>query len=124
MPCIATTSSLQRSGLASGSHSISHAHASYGGLDPDEKDKAGLPLSARAVFVVGPDKKLKLSILYPATTGRNFTEVRRISRSSARLPQNLCVGNQAHGSSHPDLRFQTFSHVTDGDHVGGQDKAR
>ncbi len=24
------------------------------------------------VFIVGPDKKLKLSLLYPATTGRNF----------------------------------------------------
>lgn len=45
-------------------------------LDPDEKDKAGVPLTARAVFIVGPDKRLKLSILYPATTGRNFSEVR------------------------------------------------
>ena len=48
----------------------------YGMLDPDERDKAGTPLTARAVFIVGPDKKLKLSILYPATTGRNFSEVR------------------------------------------------
>ena len=44
-------------------------------LDPDEKDKAGVPLTARAVFIMGPDKRLKLSILYPATTGRNFKEV-------------------------------------------------
>lgn len=45
---------------------------SLGMLDEVEKDAAGLPLTARAVFIVGPDKKLKLSILYPATTGRNF----------------------------------------------------
>ena len=43
-----------------------------GMLDAVEKDKAGLPLTARAVFIIGPDKKMKLSLLYPATTGRNF----------------------------------------------------
>ena len=50
------------------------AVCSYGMLDADEKDKSGIPLTARAVFVIGPDKRLKLSLLYPATTGRNFAE--------------------------------------------------
>lgn len=49
-----------------------------GMLDPVEKDKDGLPLTARCVFIIGPDKRLKLSILYPATTGRNFDEILRV----------------------------------------------
>ena len=50
----------------------------FGMVDPDEKDEKGLPLTCRAVFVIGPDKRLKLSILYPATTGRNFDEILRV----------------------------------------------
>ncbi|CAL1592894.1 unnamed protein product [Knipowitschia caucasica] len=49
-----------------------------GMLDPDERDKDGMPLTARCVFIIGPDKKLKLSLLYPATTGRNFDEIIRV----------------------------------------------
>ena len=35
-------------------------------------------MTVRSVFVVGPDKKLKLSITYPASTGRNFDEILRV----------------------------------------------
>ena len=33
--------------------------------------------TVRAVFVVGPDKKIKLSLMYPMSTGRNFDEILR-----------------------------------------------
>jgi len=34
--------------------------------------------TVRTVFVIGPDKKIKLSLVYPMTTGRNFDEVLRV----------------------------------------------
>ncbi|GLJ11655.1 hypothetical protein SUGI_0173690 [Cryptomeria japonica] len=62
----------------------------YGMLDPAEKDRAGVPLTARAVFVIGPCKTLKLSVLYPATTGRNFAEILRVL-DSLQLTANYSV---------------------------------
>lgn len=35
-------------------------------------------LTVRTVFVIGPDKKVKLSLTYPASTGRNFDEILRV----------------------------------------------
>ena len=34
--------------------------------------------TVRSLFIIGPDKKLKLSLTYPASTGRNFNEVLRV----------------------------------------------
>ncbi|MCO5548268.1 hypothetical protein L7F22_022909 [Adiantum nelumboides] len=46
-------------------------------VDPDEKDEKGRPLPSRALHIIGPEKTIKLSFLYPGTTGRNFDEVLR-----------------------------------------------
>ncbi|KFO18387.1 Peroxiredoxin-6 [Fukomys damarensis] len=52
-----------------------------GMLDPAEKDEKGMPLTAHVVFVYGPNKKLKLSTLFPATIGRNIEEILRVAVS-------------------------------------------
>ncbi len=49
----------------------------YGMLDPNNLDIGNLPLTIRAVFIIGPDKKLKLSLNYPASVGRNMDEIVR-----------------------------------------------
>ena len=46
----------------------------YGMIHPNADDTA----TVRSVFVVGPDKKVKLTITYPMSTGRNFDEVLRV----------------------------------------------
>ena len=39
---------------------------------------AGDTMTVRSVFIVGPDNKVKLSLTYPASTGRNFQELLRV----------------------------------------------
>lgn len=46
----------------------------YGMIHPN----AHSTLTVRSVFIIGPDKKLKLSLTYPASTGRNFDEIIRV----------------------------------------------
>jgi alkyl hydroperoxide reductase subunit AhpC len=46
----------------------------YDMIHPNANDT----LTVRSVFIVGPDKKVKLSLTYPASTGRNFDELLRV----------------------------------------------
>ena len=50
-----------------------HIAGLYGMIHPNANDT----LTVRSIFVIGPDKKLKLTITYPASTGRNFAEILR-----------------------------------------------
>lgn len=47
-------------------------------VDPFQKDAEGFEIPNRALHVIGPDKKIKMSIVYPATTGRDMDEVIRV----------------------------------------------
>jgi len=46
----------------------------YDMIHPNADDKA----TVRSVFIIGPDKKIKASITYPPSTGRNFDEILRV----------------------------------------------
>ena len=57
--------------------------------------------TVRTVFVIGPDKKIKLMLFYPMTTGRNFDEVLRVidsiqltSKHKVATPANWTKGEQ------------------------------
>ena len=49
----------------------------YDMIHPNADDK----MTVRSVFVIGPDKKIKLTLTYPASTGRNFQEILRVMDS-------------------------------------------
>lgn len=62
----------------------------YGMIHPN----ASLTATVRSLFIIGPDKKVKLMITYPASTGRNFVEVLRVI-DSLQLTANYSVATPA-----------------------------
>jgi alkyl hydroperoxide reductase subunit AhpC len=46
----------------------------YDMIHPNASEKS----TVRSVFIIGPDKKIKLTLTYPASTGRNFNEIIRV----------------------------------------------
>lgn len=70
----------------------------YDMIHPNASEKA----TVRSLFVIGPDKKLKLSITYPASTGRNFNEVLRVV-DSLQLTANYSVATPANWNHGEDV---------------------
>jgi thioredoxin-dependent peroxiredoxin len=66
--------------IADADFSVSKAYGMLGAdVSGDPADRTAMDnQTVRNVFVVGPDKKIKLILVYPMTTGRNFDEVLRV----------------------------------------------
>ncbi len=70
----------------------------YGFVHPNASDK----FTVRSVVIIGPDKKVKLLITYPASTGRNFTEILRVI-DSLQLTANYSVATPANWKQGEDV---------------------
>ncbi|MDT8886809.1 peroxiredoxin [Aquirufa regiilacus] len=70
----------------------------YDMIHPNASEKA----TVRSVFIIGPDKKIKLTLTYPASTGRNFTEILRVI-DSLQLTANYQVATPADWKNGEDV---------------------
>jgi thioredoxin-dependent peroxiredoxin len=70
----------------------------YGMIPPN----AGDTVTVRSVFVIGPDKKVKLTITYPQSTGRNFDEILRVI-DSLQLTANYQVATPVNWKQGEDV---------------------
>lgn len=70
----------------------------YGFVHPNASDK----FTVRSVVVIGPDRKVKLLITYPASTGRNFNEILRVI-DSLQLTAGYSVATPANWKQGEDV---------------------
>ncbi|SEN62956.1 Alkyl hydroperoxide reductase subunit AhpC (peroxiredoxin) [Chitinophaga rupis] len=70
----------------------------YGMIHPNASET----FTVRSLFVIGPDKKVKLTITYPASTGRNFFEVLRVI-DSLQLTAQYSVATPANWQEGEDV---------------------
>lgn len=81
--------------IADESREVSEA---YGMIHPNASETN----TVRSLFIIGPDKKIKLMITYPASTGRNFQEILRVI-DSLQLTANYSVSTPADWNSGEDV---------------------
>lgn len=70
----------------------------YDMIHPNASEK----FTVRSVFVIGPDKKIKLTLTYPASTGRNFAEILRVI-DSLQLTADYSVATPAEWKDGEDV---------------------
>ncbi|MFI5172601.1 MAG: peroxiredoxin [Chitinophagales bacterium] len=70
----------------------------YGMIHRNDLDNA----TVRSVFIIAPDKKIKLTISYPASTGRNFEEILRVL-DSLQLTANYSVSTPVNWKDGEDV---------------------
>jgi len=70
----------------------------YGMIHPNEDST----LTVRSVFIVDPNKKVRLTLTYPASTGRNFDEILRVI-DSLQLTDNYKVATPANWQQGDDV---------------------
>ena len=75
-----------------------HVANLYDMLHPNASDK----FTVRSVFIIGSDKKIKLMLTYPASTGRNFDEILRVI-DSLQLTENYSVATPANWKDGEDV---------------------
>lgn len=78
------------------------AAAELGILDESNKDAKGMPLTVRSVFILKPDKTIALMMTYPASTGRHFDEILRVT-DSVQLTANKSVATPVNWQRGDDL---------------------
>lgn len=81
--------------IADTDHKVSRL---YDMIHPEVSDK----FTVRSVFVIGPDKKVKLTLTYPASTGRNFDELLRVV-DSLQLTAGYSVATPANWKDGDDV---------------------
>jgi alkyl hydroperoxide reductase subunit AhpC len=82
----------------------------YDMIHPNASDS----FTVRSVFIIGPDKKVKLMITYPASTGRNFHEILRVI-DSLQLTAQYSVATPANWENGQDVIIATSVKDEDAD---------
>ncbi|XP_069698651.1 peroxiredoxin-6-like isoform X1 [Periplaneta americana] len=80
-------------------------------IDEENKNNEDEAMTVRALYIIGPDHKLKLSMLYPASTGRNVDEILRVIDSLQITSKLKVIATPANWT--PGTKVMILPHVKD-----------